>query len=105
MPKLVMTHGVADVKTWLSFKKERAESSAVIGGLNAMDLSAQDGSRAVAVRADVDDPAVPPVVTVVPDLPVLSQQVHPRVDLLLGERPPVRAGRLTGRSASSISVT
>ena len=99
MPKLVMTHGVADVKTWLSFKKERAESSAVIGGLNAMDLSAQDG------RADVDDPAVPPVVTVVPDLPALSQQGQQRGVRLLGERPPVWAGRLTGRSASSISVT
>ena len=57
MPKMVITHGVADVETWLSFKAERVESIAAIGGRNAVDLPAQDGSKAVAVMADVDDPA------------------------------------------------
>ena len=57
MPKMVITHGVADVETWLSFKQERAESVAAIGGRNAVDLPAQDGSNIVAVMADVDDPA------------------------------------------------
>ncbi len=57
MPKMVITHGVADVETWLRFKQERAESVAAIGGRNAVDLPAQDGSNTVAVMADVDDPA------------------------------------------------
>ena len=57
MPKTVITHGVADVETLLSFKQERGESIAAIGGRNAVDLPAQDGSNAVAVMADVDDPA------------------------------------------------
>ncbi|HVA08702.1 MAG TPA: hypothetical protein VNG12_18365 [Acidimicrobiales bacterium] len=56
MRKMVITHGVADVETWLSFKQERVESVAAIGGRNAVDLPAQDGSNTVAVLADVDDP-------------------------------------------------
>jgi hypothetical protein len=55
-PKMVITHGVADVETWLSFKKERAESVVAVGGQNPVDLAAQDGSNAVAVMADADDP-------------------------------------------------
>ncbi len=57
MPKMVITHGVADVETWLSFNEERVESIAAIGGRNAVDLPAEDGSKVVAVMADVDDPA------------------------------------------------
>ena len=57
MPKMVITHGVADVEVWLGFKQERAESIAAVGGSNAVDLPAQDGGNAVAVMADVDDPA------------------------------------------------
>jgi len=57
MPKMVITHGVADVETWLSFKSERAGHIAAMGGLNAVDLVAEDGSNAVAIIADVADPA------------------------------------------------
>jgi len=56
MPKMVITHGVADVETWLSFKSERAGHIAAMGGLNAVDLVAEDGSNAVAIIADVADP-------------------------------------------------
>jgi hypothetical protein len=57
MPRMVITHGVVDVEKWLSFKAERAEAIAGMGGLNAVDLVAEDGSKAVAIIADVDDPA------------------------------------------------
>jgi hypothetical protein len=57
MPKMVITHAVTDVETWLSFKQERAESIVAVGGRNPVDLPAQDGSNAVAVMADTDDPA------------------------------------------------
>ena len=57
MPRMVVTHGVVDVENWLSFKAERADSIAAIGGLNAVDLVAEDGSDAVAVMADTDDTA------------------------------------------------
>ena len=57
MPKMVITHGVVDVGNWLSFKAERAEAIAGMGGLNAVDLVAEDGSNAVAIIGDADDPA------------------------------------------------
>ena len=57
MPRMVITHGVVDVDTWLQFKSERATSVAAMGGANAVDLVALDGSNAVAVAADVDDVA------------------------------------------------
>jgi hypothetical protein len=57
MPQLVITHGVVDVDTWLQFKSERADSIAAMGGTNAVDYVAYDGSNAVAVAADVDDVA------------------------------------------------
>jgi hypothetical protein len=48
---------VVDVEIWVSFKTERAESVAAIGRSSAVDLAAQDGNNAVAIVADVDDPA------------------------------------------------
>ena len=57
MPKMVINYGVADAETWLGFKQERAESIAAVGGRNPVDLPAHDGSNAVAVMADADDPA------------------------------------------------
>ena len=57
MPKMVIMHGVVDVDNWLSFKAERADAIAGMGGLNAVDLVAEDGSNAVAIIGDVDDPA------------------------------------------------
>jgi hypothetical protein len=57
MPRMVVTHGVVDVEKWLSFKSERAEAVAATGVSNAVDLAAQDGSNAVAIMGDADDPA------------------------------------------------
>ncbi|HZM55444.1 MAG TPA: hypothetical protein VFC03_10510 [Acidimicrobiales bacterium] len=57
MPKMVITHSVVDVGNWLSFKAERADAIAAMGGGNVVDLVADDGSNAVAITGDVDDPA------------------------------------------------
>jgi hypothetical protein len=58
MPKIVITHSVVDVDNWLKYKSERADAIAVMGGANALDHVAHDGSNAVAITADVDDIAV-----------------------------------------------
>ena len=55
MPKIVITHSVADVNQWLGFKAERAEAIAGLGGTNVVDHAALDGSKLVAVSADVAD--------------------------------------------------
>ncbi len=55
MPKMIITHNVADVDNWLTFKAERADAVHSLGGRNAVDLVALDGSNVVAVSADVDD--------------------------------------------------
>ena len=55
MPKMVITHGVADVDTWLGFTAERAEAIAALGGSNVVDHVAHDGGNSVAVSADVAD--------------------------------------------------
>jgi hypothetical protein len=57
MPKVVITHGVADVDTWLSLHQERADAIAGIGGRNVVDQVAFDGSGAVAVSCEHDDVA------------------------------------------------
>ena len=55
MPRLVITHNVTDVDAWLSFNAERTETVTGIGGTNVADHVAVDGSRSVAVSADVED--------------------------------------------------
>jgi hypothetical protein len=55
MPKIVITHGVADVDKWLGFKAERAEAIAGLGGSAVVDHVAHDGSTLVAVSANVND--------------------------------------------------
>ena len=55
MPKLVITHDVADVDSWLSFKSERADAIGGMGGSHVVDHVAQDGSKKVAVSAEIDD--------------------------------------------------
>ena len=52
MPRMVITHDVADVDRWLKGKAERA---AAIGsaGTNVTDYVALDGSSHVAVTADI----------------------------------------------------
>ena len=57
MPKMIITHGVVDVDNWLKFKSERSDAIRGIGGLNAVDHVALDGSKVVAISADVDDVA------------------------------------------------
>jgi len=55
MPRLVITHNVTDVDAWLSFNAERTETVTGIGGTNVADHVAVDGSKSVAVSADVED--------------------------------------------------
>jgi hypothetical protein len=55
MPRMVITHSVTDVSTWLGFKAERADAIGMLGGTNVVDLVAPDGSNTVAVAADVSD--------------------------------------------------
>ena len=55
MPKIVITHGVADVDQWVGFKAERAAAIAGLGGTSVVDHVALDGSTVVAVSADVAD--------------------------------------------------
>lgn len=57
MPKVVVTHNVADVEKWLGFKSERAEAVAGLGGSNVVDHVAVGGGTTVAVSADVSDVA------------------------------------------------
>ena len=55
MPRMLITHGVADVDKWLGFKAERAEAIAGLGGSDVVDHAALDGSNMVAVSAEVAD--------------------------------------------------
>jgi hypothetical protein len=55
MPKLVITHNVADVDAWLSHASERADAVASLGGSNVVDHVAHDGSNTIALTADVED--------------------------------------------------
>ena len=57
MPKMVITHNVADVDAWLSQAAERAEAIGSLGGSNVVDHVAHDGSKTVAVTTDVEDVA------------------------------------------------
>lgn len=54
---MVITHKVEDVEKWLKGKLERAEAFAHLGGTNVVDHVATDGSKTVAITADVSDPA------------------------------------------------
>ena len=55
MPKIVITHGVADVNKWRGFKAERAEAIAGLGGTDPVDHVAHDGSNMVALSCNVAD--------------------------------------------------
>lgn len=55
MPKIVITHKVADVDTWLKGKSERAAAVGNMGATNVVDHVAEDGSNAIAITFDVDD--------------------------------------------------
>jgi hypothetical protein len=56
MPKMVITHAVADIERWLRGNAERAEAIGSVSGSNVTDFVAQDGSNNVAITADVGDP-------------------------------------------------
>ena len=57
MPKVVITHAVADVDNWLKGKEERAGAIGAMGGANVVDHVAQDGTKAIAITFDTDDVA------------------------------------------------
>ena len=55
MPKVIITHDVADVDTWLKGKADRIASLSAMGGSDVVDHVAQDGSNKIAISAHVDD--------------------------------------------------
>jgi hypothetical protein len=56
MPKIVITHAVKDVETWLAGKAERVAMFSPFA-TNVTDHVAMDGSNNVAITADVQDMA------------------------------------------------
>src|SRR3954452_3667311 len=55
MPRIVITHAVADIESWLEGKAERAAAIESGSGSNVTDFVAKDGSNNVAITADVAD--------------------------------------------------
>jgi hypothetical protein len=55
MPKVVITHAVQDVDRWLQGKAERAAAIESATAGNVTDYVAEDGSKNVAITADVAD--------------------------------------------------
>ena len=55
MPKVVITHEVADVDIWLKGKDERAAAIGAMGGVNVVDHVVSDGGKSIAVTFDTDD--------------------------------------------------
>jgi hypothetical protein len=55
MPKIVVTHGVVDIDRWLQGKAARVAAIESMSGSNVTDYVVQDGSKNVAVAADVQD--------------------------------------------------
>lgn len=54
MPRVVITHDVADIDRWLKGKAERATAIGSVG-TNVTDYVAADGSNHVAITADIAD--------------------------------------------------
>lgn len=57
MPRVVITHAVVDIERWLKGKDGRAEAIESGSGSNVTDYVARDGSKNIAITADVSDPA------------------------------------------------
>jgi hypothetical protein len=57
LPKTVITHAVQDIDRWLQGKAERAAAVESGTGSNVTDYVAKDGSKNIAITADVADPA------------------------------------------------
>jgi hypothetical protein len=55
MPKIIITHAVADVANWLKpeHKDERHSAIRQMGGSGVRDHVAQDGSNSIALSADI----------------------------------------------------
>jgi hypothetical protein len=55
MPRVVITHAVEDIDRWLQGKADRAAAIESGTGSNVTDHVAHDGSKNIAVTADVSD--------------------------------------------------
>ena len=85
MPKVVLTHAVADIERWLQGKQERATAIESASGSNVTDYVAHDGSNNIAVTADVADVDTMRAMLASPSPEVLAQmEAH-------GVVPPVTA--------------
>ena len=85
MPKVVLTHAVADIERWLRGKQERATAIESASGSNVTDYVAHDGSNNIAVTADVADVDTMRAMLASPSPEVLAQmEAH-------GVVPPVTA--------------
>ena len=77
MPKVVITHAVQDIDRWLQGKAERAAAIESGTGSNVTDYVAQDGSKSVAITADVADAgAVQSMLASPPDEVVAAMEAH-----------------------------
>jgi hypothetical protein len=56
MPRMIITHEVVDIERWLEGKGERAAALGSVG-TDVVDHVAADGSRRIAVTADIHDMA------------------------------------------------
>jgi hypothetical protein len=56
MPKMVVTHAVVDIEKWLRGKAERAGAIGKFAA-NVTDHVAADGSKKIAITADIHDMA------------------------------------------------
>jgi hypothetical protein len=54
MPRVVITHDVADLQRWLEGRAEREAAINTIGA-NVVDTVALDGSNKIALTADIHD--------------------------------------------------
>jgi hypothetical protein len=55
MPKVVVTHSIKDVDTWVKGSADRAAAIGSMGATNIVDHVAQDSSKTVAISFDVED--------------------------------------------------
>jgi len=55
MPKVIITHAVAEIDRWLAGSADRAAAIESASGSNVTDYVAHDGSTNVAITADVAD--------------------------------------------------
>lgn len=77
MPKVVITHRVEDIDRWLQGKAQREAAIESGTGSNVTDYVAHDGSNAVAITADVSDPAAMQAMLASPPPEVLAaMQAH-----------------------------